>query len=212
MKKITIDIYTDTICPWCYIGLSKLKSAMLDFSSCKYELTWRPFQLNPDMPSMGMYRQKYLDIKFNGKETAKKTYKNIYQEGIKNNIYFQFDKILITPNSFISHKLLALAHKLKKQTEIIETLFYEYFIEGTDIGNIKELIRISKQHDIYTNDTLRYLESSKDSEKLLAEETHARELGIKGVPCFIINKELVLYGAQDKINFINIFKSTFNER
>ena len=74
-----------------------------------------------------MDRQKYLELKFGGKKNAKKTYEDIYDEGLKNELYFQFDKITITPNSFYSHKLLALAYKFKKQTEVVETLFYELF-------------------------------------------------------------------------------------
>jgi len=205
--KILIDIYSDTICPWCYIGLAKLKSAINEFPNKNIKLTWRPFQLNPDMPTEGMERQKYLEIKFGGKINAEKTYKSIYESGLKSNIYFQFDKIKLTPNSFASHKLLALAYKFNKQTEIAETLFYNYFIEGIDIGDLEELIKISKQHKMYDEDTLNYLKSDQDRESLLSEEKYARELGVKGVPCFIINKEAVLFGVQDKNLFLDVFKN-----
>ena len=209
--NITIDIYSDTTCPWCYIGLKKLKDAINEFSNGDFKLIWRPFQLNPDMPLEGMERKKYLELKFGGKENAKNTYESIYQTGVINNIYFQFEKILVTPNSFASHKLLALAHNSNKQTEVVESLFYNYFIEGINIGNIKELIRIAKQHYIFTKDTSQYLKSHEDIDNLLAEETHARELGVKGVPCFIINKEFVLFGAQDSKIFLDIFNSIANE-
>ena len=202
---IKIDIYSDTICPWCYIGFQKLKSAMEEYSDIKFDLTWRPFQLNPKMPSKGMNRKKYLALKFNGKDKASRTYKSIYDVGLKNDIHFQFDKIYTTPNTFSSHKLLALAYRFKKQTEVVETLFYDYFIEGIDIGNLNELIRIAKQHNLSSLDNFEYLFSNEDSDNLLAEEAHARELGIKGVPCFIINKQFILFGAQDKKNFIDIF-------
>lgn len=212
MKKIIIiDIYSDTICPWCYIGLNKLKSAILEFSDLNFILTWRPFQLNPDMPLEGMDRQKYLEKKFKGKAEAQKIYQSIHDEGLKNNIHFQFSKISITPNSFASHKLLALAYQSNKQTEIVESLFYEYFIEGIDISNHEELIKIAKLHNIYNKETSDYLKSDEDKENLLSEERHARELGIKGVPCFIINKELVLFGAQDKKIFVDIFNQIINE-
>ena len=209
-KKIVIDIYSDTICPWCYIGLNKLNSAISKYNFSNFELIWRPFQLNPDMPKEGMKRQSYLEIKFDGKENAKKIYDEIYKSGLSNGIHFQFEKILSTPNSFASHKLLALAYRFKKQTEVVESLFYEYFIEGVDIGKINELIRIAKQHNIYDINTLEYLESDEDNKNLLAEEKHARELDIKGVPCFIINKEFVLFGAQDKQVFINFFDKMLN--
>jgi len=205
IRLITIDIYSDTICPWCYIGYSKLKSAINSASQFKYELVWRPFQLNPDMPNEGMQRQQYLESKFGGKQKAKDTYQTIYNVGIENNIHFQFEKIVTTPNSFASHKLLAIAHKLNKQSSVAEALFYSYFIEGIDIGNMEELVIIAKQHNIYDNTTLKYLKSDEDKDNLLAEELQARKLGIKGVPCFIINGEFVLFGAQDKNFFLDIF-------
>ena len=176
-----------------------------------FSLTWRPFQLNPTFPKEGVERKKYLESKFNSKENAKKIYQNIYDEGVKNNIYFQFEKIKVTPNSFASHKLLALAHKFKKQTEIVESLFYDYFIEGIDIGNLDGLLKIAKQHKIYDINTLQYLQSNQDDENLLAEEKQARKLKIQGVPCFIINREFVLFGAQDKKIFLDIFNNIQNE-
>jgi len=180
---------------------------MKNFSSFQFNLVWRPFQLNPDMPMDGIERKKYLEIKFNGADNAKNIYNNIYKVGLDNNIHFQFDKITTTPNSFQSHKLLALAFKFKKQTNVAETLFYSYFIEGVDIGKTSELIKIAKHHKIYNDATINYLKSEEDNESLLSEQTHANELGIRGVPCFIINKEYVLYGAQDEKNFINIFNN-----
>ena len=183
---------------------------MKEFPNITFDLTWRPFQLNPDMPSDGIERKKYLDLKFNGEENAKKIYDNIYNAGKEYGIHFQFNKITKTPNSFASHKLLALAYKYQKQSEVVEALFYEYFIEGVDIGNFNELIRISKQHKIFDTSVLNYLKSTDDNENLKNEEQHARHLGINAVPCFIINKEFVLMGAQDKKSFSDIFMKISN--
>jgi len=184
---------------------------MSDFPPGIFNLIWRPFQLNPDMPLVGIDRQKYLKLKFGSEEKAKNIYKQIYEVGLKNNIHFQFEKISTTPNSFASHKLLAVAFKMKKQTEVAETLFYNFFIEGIDIGNIEELVRISQQHNIYDKNITYYLTSIEDEKNLVAEEAHARELGITGVPCFIINKRYVMFGAQDKNKFLEIFKKVSNE-
>ena len=137
---------------------------------------------------------------------SRRTYNLIYKTGLQNNIHFQFEKIKITPNSFGSHKLLSLAHKYNKQTEVLETLFYSYFIEGINIGDFDELVIISKQHNIYNESTLEYLKSNKDRKNLLAEENQARKLGIKGVPCFIINKEHIFFGAQEKKYLLEIFQ------
>ena len=163
--------------------------------------------MNPDISSEGMERQKYLEHKFGGKDNAKRVYNDIYQAGKEIGIYFQFDKIAFTPNSFASHKLLALAYKFNKQNEVMNSLFFSYFIEGKNIGDTEILINIAKQHGIFNIQTSDYLFSNEDNENLLNEEKHAKELGVKGVPCFIINKKFVLYGAQTKENFINIFNS-----
>ena len=157
------------------------------------------------MPNEGMERQQYLEVKFGGKQKAKDTYQSIYNVGIENNIHFQFEKIKTTPNSFASHKLLAIAHRMNKQSSVVESLFYSYFIEGIDIGNMEQLIIIAKQHNIYDDKTMQYLKSDEDKDNLLSEEIQARELGIKAVPCFIINREFVLFGAQDKKKFLDIF-------
>ena len=168
---------------------------------------WRPFQLNPDMPPAGMDRQQYLTFKFGSEDNARSVYQRIEDEGKKNKIYFQFNKIAKTPNSFFSHKLLAYAHNKKKQTEVLELLFYKYFIEGEDIGSLNVLIQVSKDADIYDEHIEKYIISKEDSDSLLNEEKQAKNIGINSVPCFIFNKEIVVSGAQPTKNFIQIIDS-----
>ena len=171
---------------------------------------WRPFQLNPDMPLEGIDRQQYLTAKFGGEDNARTVYQRIEDEGKKNKIYFQFNKIAKTPNSFLSHKLLAYAHRKKKQTEVLELLFYKYFIEGEDIGSLDVLIRLSKDANIYDEHIEKYLNSKEDNDSLLNEEKQAKNIGINSVPCFIFNKEIVVNGAQSIKNFIQIINSLNN--
>ena len=159
------------------------------------------------MPVEGMKRDLYLNSKFGTKEHADLIYKTIEDEGKLINIHFQFNKIKNTPNSFLSHKLLAYAYKKKKQINVLESLFYQYFIEGSDIGNLETLIQLSKQTNIYDENIKYYLESNLDNQSLLNEQEQADKIGIKGVPCFIFNKELVVSGAQSKENFIKIIDS-----
>ena len=171
---------------------------------------WRPFQLNPDMPLEGIDRQQYLTAKFGGEDDARSVYQRIEDEGKKNKIYFQFNKIAKTPNSFFSHKLLAYAHNKKKQTQVLELLFYKYFIECEDIGNLDVLIKVSKDADIYDQQIEKYIISKEDNNSLLNEEKQAKNIGINGVPCFIFNKEIVVNGAQPTKNFIQIINSLNN--
>ena len=157
-----------------------------------------------------MSRQQYLNIKFGSKDNAKSVYKHIENEGKNNNIYFQFDKIMKTPNSFFSHKLLAYAHNIKKQKEVLELLFYKYFIEGEDIGSLDVLINVSKDANFYDENIEKYIISKEDNESLLNEEKQAKNIGINSVPCFIFNKGLVVRGAQPTENFIQIIHSLQN--
>ncbi len=159
------------------------------------------------MPSDGMDRQQYLTAKFGSEHNARSVYQRIEDEGKKNKLYFQFNKITKTPNSFFSHKLLAYAHIKKKQTEVLELLFYKYFIEGEDIGNVDVLIKLSKDADIYDEQIKRYIISKEDNNALLNEEIQAKKIGINSVPCFIFNKEIVVNGAQPTKNFIQIINS-----
>ena len=168
---------------------------------------WRPFQLNPEMPLNGIDRQQYLISKFGSEDNARAVYQRIEDEGKKNKIYFQFNKIVKTPNSFLSHKLLAYAHNKKKQTEVLELLFYKYFIEGEDIGSLDVLIKVSKDADIYDQHIEKYIISKEDNNSLLNEEKQAKKIGINSVPCFIFNKEIVINGAQPTKNFIQIIDS-----
>ena len=159
------------------------------------------------MPSGGINRQQYLTAKFGSEDNVRSVYQRIEDEGKKNKIYFQFNKISKTPNSFLSHKLLAYAHNKKKQTYVLELLFYKYFIEGEDIGSLDVLIKASKDADIYDESIEKYIISNQDNDSLLNEEKQAKNIGINSVPCFIFNKEIVINGAQPSKNFIQIIDS-----
>jgi predicted DsbA family dithiol-disulfide isomerase len=162
------------------------------------------------MPAAGMDRQEYLTLKFGSDDNARSVYQRIEDEGEKNKIYFQFNKITKTPNSFFSHKLLAYAHNRKKQTKVLELLFYKYFIEGEDIGSLNVLIQVSKDAEIYDEHIEKYIISKEDNDSLLNEEKQAKNIGINSVPCFIFNKEIVVSGAQPTKNFIQIIDSLNN--
>ena len=159
------------------------------------------------MPKEGMNRDEYLNKKFGGRAQALKVYKNIEDEGKLVNIHFQFKKIKITPNSFLSHKLLAFAFSKKQQNAVLESIFFHYFIEGKNIGNLEIIIEIAKQTNLYDEGIEKYLLSEQDNENLLNEAKQASDIGISGVPCFIFNKEFVINGAQSSDIFKNIINS-----
>lgn len=202
---IKLDIFSDTICPWCYIGKKRLDRAIKKFNTEEFMITWRPFQLNPNMQADGMDRTEYLVSKFGSEDAAKTIYDNIFEEGEKEEIYFQFDDIKITPNSFNSHRLLALAYQKKIQDRMIEDIFQSYFIRGEDIGDPTVLLDIAIKHNIDEDEFKNYLMNKENIEPLANEEIQARKMGINSVPTFIVNQQIVINGAQSVDNFELIF-------
>ena len=202
---IELDIFSDTICPWCYIGKKRLDKAIQKYLGISIKQTWRPFQLNPAMPAEGMDRQEYLVSKFGSSDAVKTIYDNIYEEGLKEGIEFNFDAIETTPNSFNSHRLLALAYRYDAQDQILEDLFESYFIRGEDIGNPNILLSIAVNNSLNEEEFKNYLSDQQNIESLANEEIVARNMGINSVPTFIVNKQLVVNGAQSSENFELIF-------
>lgn len=207
---IELDIFSDTICPWCYIGKKRMDKAIEKHGHLNFKQTWRPFQLNPGMSPDGMDRQEYLISKFGGEDEAKNVYNNIYEEGLKEGIDFNFDAIEVTPNSFNSHRLLALAYEKDKQIVVLDDLFESYFLKGEDIGNPNILLDIAIKNSIDENEFKSYLSNQDNIEPLGNEELQARKMGINSVPTFIVNKQIVINGAQTSENFELIFHKITN--
>ena len=134
-KLMKINIFADTICGWCFIGHANLHKALKKFSNIKFDIQHIPFQLNPDMPKEGINREKYLEIKFGGKEFAQPMYDRMTEEANKENLNFNLDKIKKTPNTVFSHLLIKLAKQSNVHNEIKEKIYQSNLIEGLDIGD-----------------------------------------------------------------------------
>jgi len=206
MLMIELDIFSDTVCPWCYIGKKRLENALNKYKNLVIKQTWRPFQLNPGMPPNGMDRQEYLISKFGSSDAAKTVYENIYEEGVKEGINFNFDLIEVTPNSFNSHRLLALAYKVDIQEKVLDDLFESYFLHGKNIGDPNILLQIAIKHNINAEEFKSYLSDQENIEPLANEAIQAKKMGINSVPTFIVNRQIVINGAQTSENFELIFE------
>ena len=206
MLMIELDIFSDTVCPWCYIGKKRLENALNKYKNLEIKQTWRPFQLNPGMPPDGMDRQEYLISKFGSSDAAKTVYENIYEEGVKEGINFNFDLIEVTPNSFNSHRLLALGYQANIQEKVLDDLFESYFLHGKDIGDPNILLQIAIKHNIDAEEFKSYLSDQENIEPLANEEIQAKKMGINSIPTFIVNKQIVINGAQTSENFELIFE------
>jgi predicted DsbA family dithiol-disulfide isomerase len=197
MADMRIDIFSDTVCPWCFIGKRRLERALGGELPEGLEIQWRAFQLNPDMPSEGMDRKAYLEAKFGGPEGARRVYDQIVLAGQGEGIEFQFKSIPRTPNSVQSHRLIRFAMTKGKEDEVVERLFNGYFLEGKDIGDDQVLTEIADASGLPREEVEAFLAGDEYREEILGEDLYARQQGINGVPCFIFNGRYALSGAQD---------------
>lgn len=192
----TLDIISDPICPWCYIGKAKLDRALEAAPDHPFEIQWRPFQLNPDMPAEGMDRREYLELKFGGREGALKVYGEIAKTAEETGLDIAFDKITRTPNTIDAHRLIHWARVEERQTLVVSQLFKRFFREGQDISDREVLVDIAKTVGMDPDLTSRLLSGDSDLKDIRAEDRKAREMGIQGVPCFIVGANYVVNGAQ----------------
>ena len=203
-----INIFADTICGWCFIGHTNLNNALKKFPDTKFEISHTPFQLNPEMPAEGISREKYLQIKFGGKDYATPMYENMKLKGQEAGIVFNLDKIKRTPNTVLSHLLIILSEKFNLQNQIKEKIYQSYFIDGLDIGDINVLTDIAKQKNI-SEKIFKDFINEENIEQVNSKITIAKEKGISGVPFFEIGKEFIA-GAQSILQLESAIKSNLS--
>lgn len=193
---ITLDILSDPICPWCYIGKVNLDRALEARPDHALTIQWHPFQLNPDMPEGGMDRREYLETKFGGKENAVSVYSRIAEAAEAAGLSIDFSKIARTPNTLDAHRLIHWAGLEGRQTAAASRLFKAYFEDGEDIGDREVLLAIAEGIGMDREMVARLLESDADLEDIRTRDAHARERGVTGVPTFVLANQHVVPGAQ----------------
>lgn len=204
---LSVDVYSDVICPWCYVGKRRLERALTQWNgSVLAKVSWRPFQLNPTMPKLGMERRQYLEAKFGGSAAAQAIYGQVARAGAEEGIPFAFDRIARTPNTFAAHRLIRLAGDHGKQDEMVETLFRYYFLEGRDIGNLEVLSQAADHAGLERTVVESFLASNEGVEAVRAEEAAGHRIGIRGVPYFVLNGSYALSGAQPPDQFLAAFR------
>ena len=199
-SPLSIDIVSDVVCPWCYIGKRRLEAALARRASsdAPVQVRWLAFQLNPDIPTGGVDRRSYLEQKFGGPERARQIYARIKTAGEEVGIAFDFDRIVRQPNTFDAHRLIAWAQDvdLDASDALVERLFRAYFIEGVYIGDIDALARLAGDAGFDAAAARAWLASDAGRAAIQAEEQRARALGVSGVPFFVFNERLAVSGAQ----------------
>lgn len=201
--SLTIDIYSDVVCPWCYIGKRRLEQALESVQVHeRARIFWRPFQLNPTMPKAGMDRRVYLEAKFGGQGEVQAIHDRITVAGVSAGIEFAFGRITRTPNTFDAHRLVWFAQQQGRQDAMVEALFHGYFTEGVNVGEADQLISLAAGAGLDGAAVGRFLESNDGAEGVRQEEARGRQLGIRGVPYFVLNGKATVSGAQPVETFV----------
>ncbi len=203
-RMIPLDIISDPICPWCYIGKVKLDRALEAMPEHPFDIRWRPYMLNPNMEPEGMDRRIYLEAKFGGQKGAIDVYGEIARNAEAAGIDIAFEKITRTPSTIDPHRLIHWARLEGKQTPVVSQLFKRFFREGEDISKHEVLLDIAKTVDMDTDLVARLLASDADIEEIREDDRSSRAMGVTGVPCFIIDAKYVLRGAQDTDTWRNV--------
>ena len=196
LAQVKLDILSDPICPWCYIGKTHLDRALAEAPDHPFVIEWHPFQLNPDMPGDGMDRRTYLETKFGGKDNAVKVYAQIAEHAQAAGVEINFEAMQRTPNTINAHRLIHWAGLEAKQSDVVDALFKAYFVEGKDIGDPVVLADLAEQAGMERAVVERLLSGDSDAEDIRARDAHSRKMGVNSVPTFVIANQHVVPGAQ----------------
>ncbi len=197
-----LDIISDPVCPWCYIGAHNLLRATAGRDT--FELNWRPYQLNPDMPAEGMDRAAYLAAKFGGAERAAEIYARVEAAAAEAGLKIDFTAIPRAPNTLDAHRLLHWARVEGAQTPVALQLFRRYFEAGEDISDRAVLRAAAEATGMDGAVVDRLLSGDVDRAEVQAEAEQAREMGVTGVPTFIIGGRYALSGAQPPETWVKL--------
>ncbi len=194
VKPLTIDVVSDVICPWCFLGKRRLDKAIALVPEAEVQVRWRPFFLDPTIPADGISRHDYMTKKF-GAERLKTIHDPLIAAGREDGVPYEFGKITRTPNTLNAHRLIRWAADAGKQTEIVENLFMAYWNQGKDIGDINTLSEIAETSGLKR--ARKDLSTDKDKLEIFTEVQQAQSMGIQGVPTFILAQKYGVSGAQN---------------
>jgi len=206
MDTLKIDIVSDIVCPWCVIGFRNLKKAMEELKSeLEFEISWKPYELHPEIPQEGYDKKLYMQQKF-GSSGGKSRYDEITKIGESLNFNFNFSKTKRIPNTFMAHRLLWKSEEYNLQTELSEALFTAYFTDGLDIGSKEILAEISESVGMSKNEILNFLNSDEGGQETADLEMNFIEKSIGAVPTYFINDKYIIQGGQEPETFVSFLR------
>jgi len=199
-----IDIYSDTVCPWCFLGKRRFELALAERPQYEPRVTWRPFELNPEMPWDGAERAEYLAAKIGDPARVAATEEVLVRQGEAVGVQFRFDLIERVPNSRRSHLLIAHAARQGLQARVQDRVMRAYFQEGVDIGDPEELVRLGVEGGLSDREARCALVLREGQDGIVAAERHAAAIGVSVVPTYIFDGQYTLTGAQEPSNLARV--------
>lgn len=195
--NIVIDVVSDTVCPWCFIGKRRLAKAMASRPQITFDVRWRAYRLDPTVPPQGLERKAYLKARFGDDDRVRQMGESIREAGRMEDIHFAYERITRTPNTLDSHRLIRWAASAGVQDDVVERLFKAYFEEGRDIGSAAVLCDIAAEAGMNQELVARLIAEQADVELIEREDALAHQMGISGVPTFIFANRYAASGAQE---------------
>ncbi len=193
---VTLDILSDPVCPWCYIGKANLDRALERAGDHPFLVEWHPFQLNPDMPAEGADRRTYLETRLGGPARAAAAYAYVLDHAARAGLTLALDRISRVPNTLDAHRLIHWAGHEGVQTRVVSALFAAYWQDGRDIGDSEVLCDIADGAGLDAAMIARLLAGDADRADIMARDANARAQGVTGVPNFIVGRRHAVSGAQ----------------
>ena len=210
---VEIDVVSDVMCPWCYVGKRRLEKALSEVpEDIEVKIHWRPFQLDPTIPPEGRDRKKYLADKFGTPEQVAEKYDPIRQAGEAEGIPFNFDGIAVSPNTLNAHRVLRWAEQVGLQNEMAERLFQAYFIDAADLTDNAVLTDLAVEVGLERDVVERLLAGDADLKEVQDEMVHYQQMGVRSVPTMIVGKKYAITGAQNADTILQVIKSVAEER
>lgn len=207
MQKITIDVVSDVVCPWCYIGKRRLEKAINELKGeYEFEVNYLPFELNPNMPKEGRNQKEYLTEKFGGEDRYKQLTDNVAKVAADEGLHFDYDKQQNSPNTRDAHRLILLAKQEGVQAEVKEALLNAYFVKGVDLTKNENLVNVVNKAGLDREKATSLLSSDEGLAEVKRMEQINAQRGVSGVPFYIVNGKYGISGAQPSSSFISAFK------
>jgi predicted DsbA family dithiol-disulfide isomerase len=209
METVSIDVVSDVVCPWCYIGQKRLARAISGLEGeVGVEVSWRPFQLDATIPAGGMDRKAYLVAKFGSEDRVREIHERIESLGVAEGIDFDFDAMKIAPNTLDAHRVIRWAGSvgIDVQDRLVRRLFALNFEEGQDVGNFDVLVEAARQAGLETALVESLLPTDVDVDNVRGEIEIAQRMGVTGVPCFLIEERYAVMGAQESAVLANAIR------